>query len=499
MEFHPDICVVGGGPAGLVLAAELIGHGLEVLVLESGAERADPAVEALNEGSVSGDAYAGLSATRQRGIGGTARNWNTVVRGRVSAKCLPLDAVDFERRPGRDPSGWPFGADHLEPYYRRALAWCGLREPRFDGGAWTAPGARPFAGLSRPLVSRVYQIGTRDALLGAALTAIRGADGVTLRTHATVIRLQTGQGAGGVTAALVGAPGGDRWTVRARRFVLAAGAVENARLLLASAPERGGLGNESGWVGRCFMEHPRDRSLRLFPSSPGFYREAGFYDLHEGPDGTPVLGCLGLDGEALASGDLPNAAGTLLPRVRPGVLRARRAMGPLRTLPGLRRLLPAGGFGWSRHPVPRRVFEGMSLLLNVEQAPHPENRIRLGRGRDALGVPRPELHWRWRREDRERLARLRRLFAQGLEASGLGRVEVDEAAEVDPNAHHQAGTTRMHADPARGVADPDGRLHTVENVYAAGASVFPTAGFANPLLTILALSVRLADHLKATG
>jgi choline dehydrogenase-like flavoprotein len=143
------------------------------------------------------------------------------------------------------------------------------------------------------------------------------------------------------------------------------------------------------------------------------------------------------------------------------------------------------------------VFDGFTILLNLEQTPSPENRIVLGARRDAFGVPLPELHWRWHEADRERLTRLRDVVARELGA--LGRIEIATDTIPDPNAHHHAGTTRMHADASHGVVDADCRVHGVDNVFVAGASVFPTAGFANPMLTIVALAARLADHLAVSS
>jgi choline dehydrogenase-like flavoprotein len=111
-------------------------------------------------------------------------------------------------------------------------------------------------------------------------------------------------------------------------------------------------------------------------------------------------------------------------------------------------------------------------------------------------VPQARLHWRWRREEHADLGRLRALLASALEATGLGQVHVRRELTPDPNAHHHAGTTRMHVDPRWGVVDGNGRVHDADNVYVTGASVLPSAGFANPTLTIVALALRLADHLK---
>jgi choline dehydrogenase-like flavoprotein len=135
----------------------------------------------------------------------------------------------------------------------------------------------------------------------------------------------------------------------------------------------------------------------------------------------------------------------------------------------------------------------VQVLINLEQLPHPDNRIVLSKELDELGVPRPELHWEWRTEEQEALHRLRTLIAGEL--GSIGSVQLDHSSHPDPNAHHHAGTTRMHADPAQGVVDPDGKVHGMENVFVTGSSILPSAGFANPALTIVALALRLADHL----
>jgi choline dehydrogenase-like flavoprotein len=190
---------------------------------------------------------------------------------------------------------------------------------------------------------------------------------------------------------------------------------------------------------------------------------------------------------------------TLLPFSRQGsswlASAARHAAALLGFRDAVLNRYPRGGAEWSRHPQPSSVFDAVRLLMNVEQFPNPDNRVVLGSACDRFGVPRATLHWRWTDRDQGRLLKLRDVLRDGIEGAGLGKVEF---ADVPPNplAHHHAGTTRMHADPRQGVVDSDGRIHGMENLYVTGGSVFPTAGFANPTLTIVALALRLGDHLK---
>jgi len=490
-----DICVVGAGVAGLVLAAQFVGQGCDVILLESGTHWPEPEILALNDGDVFGDDYAGLRETRHRQVGGTAWMWNTLIQQDIGAKYAPLDPLDLEKRPSIEHSGWPLPYEELSRYYERAQTICGLGPFAYDAGPWIGGGRAPFRNAGA-LVSRVYQLGTRDTLLSGALPPVLQAGNLRLCTHATVVRLETNGSDARVLRASVASAGSTRWSVRAKHFVLAAGALENARILLLSGNAAEGLGNRFGWVGRCFMEHPRDRSLFLIPRSSATYREAAFYDLHIAGDATAIQGRFGLAEETVRSERLLNSSATLLPVLRGGVRRVRETLISVGLPQRLERLLPDAAHGWARHAPAPQLFEGFNVLLNLEQTPHPDNRLQLGQRRDALGVPVPELHWRWRSEDQMRLERVRTIVARELEAAGIGKVKVHSSSLPDPNAHHHAGTTRMSDEPRAGVVDAHGRVHSVDNLCIAGASVFPTAGFANPVLSIVAMAVRLADHLK---
>ena len=486
-----DVCVIGAGPAGLVVARTLAERGRDVLVLESGARESEEAIQALNDGAVVGDAYAGLRETRHRALGGTTRLWNTPVGSEAGAKYAPLSPIDFEPRPSVDHSGWPITVADVAPWYVRAQEICGLGPFEYDGSAWGH--SLLASGLAgQGLVTRIYQFGSRKALVDPVLADLVRATNVRLCTSATLVRLEVDSSGRRATGAVVSSPGRPMWTVRAKQYVVASGAVENARVLLLAADA--GLRVSNPWLGRGFMEHPRDTALTLRPRSKDFCRTAAFYDQHRAADGTMIVGRFAVRDEAVRDGTLPNASATILARTRATVRHVRTAASRIGALGLVDRWAPSGGHGWSRHADAERVYDGFTILLNLEQTPSPENRISLGQHHDALGVPLPELHWRWHPADHARLTRLRDVVAREL--ADLGRIEIAPDAIPDPNAHHHAGTTRMHADAAHGVVDADSRVHGVENVFVAGASVFPTAGFVNPVLTIVALAARLADHLQ---
>jgi choline dehydrogenase-like flavoprotein len=487
--FECDVCIVGAGPAGLTVALELAARGVSVVILESGGIGPEPAMDALNDGVVVGDEYVGLRATRHRALGGTANLWNTAFGADIGAKYVPLDPWDFTASPQCAVPAWPLDYATLEPWYRHAQTRCGLGPFSYEANDWETLARRAWTFRQHSfLCTRIYQFGRARLFTADYVTALQASPVAQVCDHATAVRLIADTGGRIAQVEVRGTPDGAAFKVAARFVVLAGGAIENARLLLASAELlASGLIAGREWVGRCFTEHPRDWSLRLIPPSNSDLQWMGFYDAHTTATGSTVCGRLALAPEAAASLHIPNLSITLLPHVPPP--------GPIaRYLQRLGWARERRGYGWSDLRSPTR-FDRFQLVINLEQRPHPENRVVLGHEVDAFGIPRAELHWRWSADEQTEWEQVRARIVSEIETTGLGRIESQRVARPDPNAHHHAGTTRMADDPAWGVVDRDGRVHGADNLYVAGASVFSSAGYANPTLTVVALALRLADHL----
>jgi len=521
-ELDADVCIVGTGPAGLTIARALARPDLRILVLESGGRRPDPAAQALSAGTATDPTYVDPGLTRRRQAGGTAQDWNTAVGSEIGAKYLPLDPIDFEARAWVPGSGWPFDRAALDPYYARAHAVCDLGPTSYRPADWTDPGRSPLALGGGCIVTAIYRYGLARTFTDLHLNDACRAEHIVVCLHGTAVEVATGPDHRTVTHVRVRCLSGTGFRVRARLFVLAAGGIENARLLLTSTGACArGLGNEHDLVGRYFMDHPRDYSCALVPADRALFDQAGFYDAHTIPGGF-VMGRLALSADCLREERLLNVSATLRPRP-PGhrsagmkALRALRSTSlrrPLQVLGRAGRLMiglgDVVGYGYRRYvlghealdvdwavlPDKPRRFETFELLLNLEQAPDPDNRVTLGAGRDALGQPRAHVVWRWRERDQRSLDQVRRILARDLERAGVGRIVLIPGATLDPNAHHHLGATRMHRDAHQGVVDENCRVHATSNLFVAGSSVFPTGGCANPTLTIVALALRLADHL----
>jgi choline dehydrogenase-like flavoprotein len=146
------------------------------------------------------------------------------------------------------------------------------------------------------------------------------------------------------------------------------------------------------------------------------------------------------------------------------------------------------------------------MAIGVEAVPNRDSRVRLTNDRDALGMRRTSLDWRITESDVLAMRTWLRIASEALQASGLGEVDLARAPSLDAadlrsgvlvDAGHHMGTTRMSASSRTGVVDPMCRVHGVTNLYVCSSSVFPSGGISNPTLTIVALAIRLAQHLGA--
>ena len=491
-EIATTVCIVGAGPAALTVASALSEAKIETLLVESGGVGFDREAQSLNEGEVVGDPRLRLHDTRRRQLGGTVNDWNTPVGNGSGAKYVPLDPWDLHRTAGAEVPGWPIDYHELEHHYPAAQEICGLGPFDYSASNWQISNRPPVAFPGCSLATKVYQFGPASRFLEDHLHRLASSDYVHIITNLTVSRLGTGTSSRIEEIRAVNRTGSDV-KIRARLFVLAGGAIENARLLLVSAPDLVGMPRvAAAWIGRCFMEHPRDYGLALVTDSPAAFERLRFFDTAVSPAGVVTCGRLAFEDGPPRGTDLPNMSVTLLPRARPAGVVAR-------TLQRFGLAKSRAGYGWTSYADPTRYFDGFHVLINLEQRPRPENRVTLSTTTlDAYGLPRCEVQWSWSSIEQSSLARLRALIAEQLEALSLGRVENAEARLPDPNAHHHAGTTRMAETPKSGVTDRDARVFGIDNLYVAGASVLPTAGFANPMLTIVALADRLGQHLAAT-
>lgn len=505
-----DLAIVGSGPAGLSIAQQFAGGPVRVVVIESGGFSADAAASDLNEVENTGVwRKPNQWDVRNRIFGGSSHTW--------WGRCRSFDAIDYERRDWVANSGWPLTASDMEKYVALASRAMRIGPDAYDDRLWELLGIPPAdAGVDRGLLhSCFWQFahGRDDAMdfmrFGPEFLALE-APNVEVLTNATVTRIVTGEAGRNLTALQVRATPDTSITVRPKTAVLAAGGIENARLLLASE-----IGGDA--VGRYLMDHPRTtigeftgKAARATMDRFGYFQlrhggAAHFY-VHgfalspEVQRREGLLNCAAFPTEFRADDDPWDAIKRLITRTSASVPRDVLAAvkSPGLVLAGLSQRLLRGRN--VTHKLDKLVFDCL-----IEQVPDPDSRVTLSDRTDRFGVPLPRVHWRISAQERLSAMRLGELLASELARAGGERMELPEwirasqpEAATFIDVAHPTGTTRMADDPAEGAIDRNGQVHGVDGLYVAGSSVFPTAGHANPTLMIVAMALRLSEWLKAS-
>jgi choline dehydrogenase-like flavoprotein len=523
------VCIIGAGAAGISLACELDGCGFDVLLIEAGLEA-----------SRVGDFYSG-SAThphpdptqfRRVGFGGTTSVWG--------GRCVPFDPIDFERRDYVANTGWPIAFEEVARFYPAAMDYCDAGHSDFLAKS-SIPGAGPiivgFAGDEVVDADHIERYSLPTDFGKRYRQRLHKSENVTVVLGLRCLSLNRSAGEDRIESAQFIDESGRLRTIRAEVFVLATGGIEVPRLLLVSDRSGGGFGNLSDSLGRFYMCHFENTCARIVPrekpvafrferTSDGVYcrRQMRFtpaaqhthhllnmiFRLHfpsyaDASHGSSVMSAIYLAKSALIpeyrtilQQNTDVVASTPLPHIR----------NVLRDLPGVARFAADSLFRirLAKRKLPYTLVPNADgsfpLEFNAEQTPDPSNRITLGEERDRHGMPRVHIAWRLGDEDAQAVLRGFQLLRQSMERNGAAQLLFDDdllagqIARSIPLGHHM-GTARMAASPAKGVVDGDCAVFGLPNLYVASSAVFPTCGNANPTLTIVALALRLARHLRS--
>lgn len=532
-----DLCIVGGGAAGISIAREFVDTGLSICLIES-AEEYDDQSQQLYRGaeqpsrkrarSIENGVHYGALAlhSRLRFFGGSTNHWG--------GYCSPLTPEDLAARDWIPESGWPIAWRDLERYYPRAQTLCEIGPYLYDETLWRHTAAQPYRFDPARLNHRFYQFSPPTRFGDRYGQDLKKSGNVTVLFNANAMRIGLAANAASAEAIDVKSLSGRRGRIHSHHFVLACGGIENARLMLASNDvSKAGVGNSRDLVGRYFMDHLYDSVGSLLVSERPDRFLAQYGEITPTSKQHPLTKPANMSEAvrfqaALAPSaqyrrDNGTAAVSLFIRgdwsgVDEGVRAVYEAIESdnppasekqsgylLDILRNLDTALPA-----IKSVIQGKKAEHLPVLFAVaEQVPNRTSRITLGGERDALGAQRARIDWRLSETDKRTFAQMPELLAGEFGRLGIGRVHkavwLDEDAPylyrgdfsriLEPGRHH-SGTTRMSHDPSKGVVDADCQVFGVGNLSIAGSSVFPTIGSANPTLTIVALALRLADHLK---
>jgi choline dehydrogenase-like flavoprotein len=492
MPFDCDVIVVGSGAGGATFAYGCAKAGKSVLLLERGPKYVLPQPvhdeqAMLIDKKPYDDRQIEINGTSKRLFMGGVLGGGTALFGAALLRPSKNDfhpGKSYGERIPRPIWDWPIGYDDLEPYYSQAEGLYGVAgNGDEDFGPLPTPGGGypnrplPLHPINQRLMAANYAGGLRPFRLPLAIdparclrcgpcagyicpTGARSNSGQLLEraiAEKLPLRVQTNvevEGlvlnghaeAGGVK--LLDRVTGERTVCRARRYVLAGGAIGSPHLLLRS-------GANGPLIGRHYMMHLSPIVIGLFPRRIGgdetFIKQVGFADYYFGAEGYAHK--MGLVQSLPVPGPLLTAkmAPSLLPK---SIMRFLR-----------QRMLPMAGI--------------------VEDMPDPANHVSCG----ADGQPR--LHHQFGTYDLERGLRLSGLMARILKRAGAGLCLSKKFAS-DEHVAHQCGTLRFGNDPAHAVLDPNCRMFKHPNVFVVDGSFFPTSLGVGPALTIMANALRVA-------
>jgi choline dehydrogenase-like flavoprotein len=529
-EFAVDVCIVGAGPAGITIAQQFIDSRLRVCLAESGGFTEEHATQALYDGESVGHPIT-LTAGRHRMFGGSGVRWG----GRSAV----LDPLDFEKRSWVKHSGWPISWETLQPYYDRAKQLSNFKQPWCTNADVLRSIHREFPRFSTTdIVPYVWRTAAADLRRGPGTylaigfrkkfdwaksykRALGSHSNIRVVLHATMVAMTANDAGDEIKSAKFKSLSGRELRICARVFVICCSGIENARILLDLPAHVLSRINIYDNIGRYFAQHPRGTILTIETTKAAARTLQGQFNVFSRPARVPVQYEIGfaLSESAQRTHQLLNASASMRYKSETtswaSAKRLRRALRSRLPFPQLiadtKNLI--SGAGSMIENLVRRYLIGreliitdpaISVVVDLEQEPNRDSRITLSKDVDELGVRRPRIDWKISECERRTARELAKLIAHELEHWGFGRAKLEPWLTSDMPVregdlwgnYHFIGATRMASVHREGVVDENCRVYGVSNLYVAGCSVFPTGGHANPTLTIVALAIRLADHLK---
>jgi choline dehydrogenase-like flavoprotein len=507
-----DICIIGSGAAGITIAREFLSTSHRVIMLEAGGEAIEQKYQDPYKSEIVGLKHNGIHIGRVRALGGTTTLW--------AGQCLPLFDIDFQKRDWVEHSGWPISRADLAPYYPRAQAVMRLAPVTHDVATWPKSAAKPPEYAGDDITTYYSLFSPMPNFARAYASTIAAAKNIQVLTNANVVTIIASPDASSVTQVDARSVEGKRLTIRAHYFLICCGGIETARLLLASrSVEPNGIGNSRDVVGRYFQDHPgvifpvRPRNRRRFSQLYDSFREANIRHCIKlaATESLQRSECiLHVGGEVFYPAqdhDPIDAAKLVVSAIRNPQLRADVPRSLLRIAQRPDRVIRAVYRRYVKHQVASVGSSKPFLGLSVEQQPNSASRVMLSESRDSLGMPRTVLEWKPTELEARSISVFAHTVAREWKRLGLADLDPDSVPILGrekglhggyTDASHHIGTTRMGTDRATSVVDPHCRVHGYSNLYIAGSSVFPTGGFSNPTLTLMALALRSADEIKAS-
>lgn len=484
-----DYLIVGAGAAGIMLSVELTRKGRKVLLVESGHFSIDPERQAYNQVVQKGKELRNAVWGRCRAVGGTTLSWG--------GQSLPFNGLDFAHRDWVSHSGWPITLSDLQPHYLSANRFMGIDALDYRGQMFQLSGVRN-PGLS-DAVDFHFSKWSRQPNFRLMYRRELERD-IPVLFNAMLTRVDT-DGNGRVTGVEVGNYSHHRKSIRVKELVIAAGGIETNRILLANREPNGQcIGDHSGWLGKCFMDHPCITTGSVVARDPWAFQRLLNTNLISGRKYSKRIS---FSESYQRQQRLTHASASIMFGYEEGTFDPYHEIMSLknRKLPRIGRLVRHADdyllAAWSllRHRFVYKPGAAAVVCMMLEQEPQTGSCIRLSGEPDAFGIPRAELHWDITEKTWLAACSMSRLIGEEFRRLQLAdytpyphiREEEPDWKDHLHDVNHHMGGTRMSAIPQEGVVGPDLRVWGYRNLHVLSSSVFPTGSHSNPTLTILAL------------
>lgn len=490
-----DICIVGAGIAGTVLAESLVDSGLDVCVIESGDKVAGESYS-LSKLAVTSNSSASdkrMQFHSQRVIGGGGTVW--------SGLCRELDEEDFQSRDYIPHSGWPIEKSELSVWYQRsrdALKMVPYDENPLNlerkgekGGKGSKGGEsrQEYRLGSTNIIQDVFWL-SEERFTNRWLNDLGKKPNLRLFYNATVVDLTPNLSNNHITQVTAKTLNGKTFNVKAKAVIVCCGGIGTPQLLLQARDKHSSSAFHNDWIGRCFMEHPHfEPALMVWLNDSlkvDTHWTAGrfscFYLQRKLREQQGLLACSYTMKNARGHKVTANSVMTQLEnKVDEAVLKEIES---------------------HTHGMFDDKGSWHMAFMRAEMAPNRENRVTLQDQFNVLGEKKTHLEFNYSNRDYQSIEQSNKLFVQELlkvdpsvQARSFLTNRERYAPFMDIGGHYM-GTTRMAENEKEGCLDKDCRLFGMENLYVASSSSFPTSGFSNPTQTIVALTLRLADTVK---
>ena len=513
-ELKADICIVGAGVAGIVLANELKKTNKKIILLESGGEDFSKEKQALYLSESRPEHFPDTSLSRLRMLGGSSNHWeNSTER---------FDPIDFEKREWVANSGWPIEYADLERHYLKAENYCGVHADGYKLNDWKKRLDIPdICQDSEDIETAIIKVAIPNTLFFLKYGKdLDDADSVRVIKNADLTDIEYDSESERISKVFFSSSPGKSHVVDASVFVLCLGGIENIRMLLHFNEKYSGrLGNSGGNVGRYFMEHPVIRAAQFYPGKDGlpdvytgiynkerlikarlklkektqFVNHTNNLRLQFVQNSKRIMShgisSMHILSDSIVDGEVPDYFG-------------KHLMNILGDIDLIADSLVRGKMGQALFDS-ADDYGGYQLLAMIEQSPEYDNRITLGESRDRYGLRRVEIDWKVSESDKKIAWKSLGLLARDPALLQYGRLRLLREREsriwgsqLGFSQHHMGGT-RMSKSVEDGVVDSKACVFGTKNLFVGGSSVFPTGGHVPPTLTIVAMAIKMASDIAA--